>query len=131
MTAIVPDTLQGALIVSVIDFFLSFVIISGIGVVLALFPLLNRVAQFRWRTQPAGVGTHVKRVAPERKVAPPDRAADEPTDEDIAAIAAAVLVVLDGAPHRILHIEPSPRSGWAAAGRVAHHASHTPSHPKP
>lgn len=42
MTAIIPDTLEGALILSVIDFFLSFVIISGIGVVVAFLPLLNR-----------------------------------------------------------------------------------------
>lgn len=38
-----PDTVNGALILSVIDFFLSFVIIGGIGVVLALFPTLNRL----------------------------------------------------------------------------------------
>jgi hypothetical protein len=42
MRAIIPDTLEGALILSVIDFFLSFVIIAGIGVVLSFFPLLNR-----------------------------------------------------------------------------------------
>lgn len=131
MTAIVPDTLQGALIVSIIDFFLSFVIISGIGVVLALFPLLNRVAHWHSRAKPAGAGIHAKRVVAERKPASPDRGVNEPTDDDIAAIAAAVLVVMDGAPHRILHIEPSLRGGWAVAGRVAHHASHTPSHPKP
>lgn len=40
---IVPDTLTGAILLSLIDFFLSFVMISGIGVVLALFPLLNRL----------------------------------------------------------------------------------------
>lgn len=39
----IPDTLQGALILSVIDFFLSFLIIAGIGVVLAAFPYLNRL----------------------------------------------------------------------------------------
>jgi hypothetical protein len=42
MRAIIPDTLEGALILSVIDFFLSFVIIAGIGVILSFFPLLNR-----------------------------------------------------------------------------------------
>ena len=41
----IPDSLQGALTLSIIDFFLSFVIISGIGVLLALFPLVNR----RWK----------------------------------------------------------------------------------
>ena len=39
----IPNTLQGAIILSVIDFFLSFVIIAGIGVILALFPYLNRL----------------------------------------------------------------------------------------
>ena len=53
MSIIVPDTLQGALIVSVIDFFLSFVIISGIGVVLSFFPVLNRVAGFINTPKPA------------------------------------------------------------------------------
>jgi len=38
----IPDTLQGALIISIIDFILSFAIISGIGVVLAVLPLVNR-----------------------------------------------------------------------------------------
>lgn len=38
----IPDTMQGAIIISVIDFVLSFVIISGIGVALALLPIVNR-----------------------------------------------------------------------------------------
>ncbi|MCR6631694.1 MAG: hypothetical protein NVV74_17530 [Magnetospirillum sp.] len=41
----IPDTLQGAVILSLIDFILSIVVISGIGVVLALFPLLNRLGK--------------------------------------------------------------------------------------
>lgn len=40
-----PDSLQGALILSLIDFILSFVVIAGIGAVLALFPLLNRLGR--------------------------------------------------------------------------------------
>ncbi len=43
MRAIIPDTIEGAVILSLIDFFLSFVIIAGIGVVLSFFPLLNRI----------------------------------------------------------------------------------------
>ena len=39
----IPDTLQGAIILSVIDFFLSFIIIGGIGLALAAFPYLNRL----------------------------------------------------------------------------------------
>ena len=42
---IVPDTLQGAVVLSLIDFVLSLVMIAGIGVVLALLPLLNRVGR--------------------------------------------------------------------------------------
>jgi hypothetical protein len=40
-----PDTVYGAVLLSIIDFFLSMVMISGIGVVLALFPLLNRLGK--------------------------------------------------------------------------------------
>jgi hypothetical protein len=100
MTAIVPDTLQGALIVSVIDFFLSFVIISGIGVVLSFFPLLNRVAQWRIGARPSAATAHDKRGSGDQKVVPDSRV-DMAAEDDIAAIAAAVLVVMDGAPHRI------------------------------
>ena len=39
----IGDNLHGAVVISVIDFILSFVIIGGIGLVLALFPLLNRL----------------------------------------------------------------------------------------
>jgi hypothetical protein len=39
----IQDNLNGALLISAIDFILSFVIIGGIGVILALFPLLNRI----------------------------------------------------------------------------------------
>lgn len=38
----IPDSVEGALIISIVDFILSFFIISGIGVVLALLPLVNR-----------------------------------------------------------------------------------------
>mgnify|MGYP000370768924 FL=1 len=39
----IPDTVYGAILLSVIDFFLSFVVIAGIGIILALFPYLNRL----------------------------------------------------------------------------------------
>lgn len=41
----IPDTVNGALILSAIDFFLSFIIIGGIGFVLAAFPYLNRLGE--------------------------------------------------------------------------------------
>jgi hypothetical protein len=45
MSPIVPDTTEGALVLSLIDFLLSIVMISGVGFVLALFPLLNRLGE--------------------------------------------------------------------------------------
>jgi hypothetical protein len=124
MSAIVPDTLQGALIVSVIDFFLSFLIISGIGVVLAMFPLLNRAALVFKRAPAARA--HGGKPAPGKVSAEESKPAPQSAG-DIAAIAAAVFAVMDGAPHRIINIEPSPRrSSWVAEGRIAQHGSHTP-----
>ena len=38
----IPNTFDGAVLLSIIDFVLSFFIISGIGVVLALLPFVNR-----------------------------------------------------------------------------------------
>lgn len=38
----IPDSVYGAVIISIVDFILSFFIISGIGVVLALLPIVNR-----------------------------------------------------------------------------------------
>lgn len=38
----ISNTVDGAVILSIIDFILSFVIISGIGVILAILPVVNR-----------------------------------------------------------------------------------------
>ena len=38
----IPNTVEGAVILSIIDFLLSFFIISGIGVILAILPMVNR-----------------------------------------------------------------------------------------
>jgi len=120
MTAIVPDTLQGALIVSVIDFFLSFLIISGIGVVLSLFPLLNRVSRLtQARSTPDTAIDKKKTASLQSKTDVPN--------EVIAAISAAVFAAMEGNPHRIIDIAPSPiGDSWAKAGRMAHHGSHNP-----
>ena len=42
---LVPDTLQGAVLLSLIDFFLSFVVIAAIGLVLAAFPWFVRLVK--------------------------------------------------------------------------------------
>ena len=42
---IVPDSLYGAVVLSCVDFFLSIVMITGVGFVLAAFPLLNKLGK--------------------------------------------------------------------------------------
>lgn len=39
----IPDTVEGAVMLSVIDFFLSIAIIWGISLVLYIFPHLNKL----------------------------------------------------------------------------------------
>ena len=127
MNAIVPDTFQGAVILSVIDFFLSFLIISGIGVVLSLFPLLNKAADLF-----NGKAARAKAAKPVEKkpvaAAKPAAVASARQVEEVAAIAAAVSVLMDGAPHHIISIEPSSSGAWVQSGRLAHHGSHLGAH---
>ncbi len=127
MNAIVPDTFQGAVILSVIDFFLSFLIISGIGFVLSLFPLLNKAAALF-----NGKAAHAKPAKPVEKkaavAAKPAASAPAQALPEMAAIAAAVAVVMDGAPHHIISIEPSSSGAWVQSGRLAHHGSHLGAH---
>ena len=40
---LIPDNLNGAFLISAIDFILSFIIIGGIGLLLSAFPLLNKL----------------------------------------------------------------------------------------
>ena len=72
----------------------------------------------------------------ERKAAEPAQPAAVPpapfaVEADHLAVIAAAVHAMCGA-QRIVHIEAVPRhSGWAAEGRLVHHASHTlPHHPK-
>lgn len=52
----IQDNLHGALLISVIDFMLSFVIIGGIGLILAMFPLLNRFSKQDTEKRPVASG---------------------------------------------------------------------------
>lgn len=118
MKAIIPDTLEGTLILSLIDFFLSFVVISFIGAVLAGFPLLNRAGAWLSRPRPR---------APDKGAVPARPAAQDQEIplEHVAVITAAVASMLG--PHRIVHIgHAGSTNGWAAEGRQAQHFSHAP-----
>jgi Na+-transporting methylmalonyl-CoA/oxaloacetate decarboxylase gamma subunit len=118
MQAIIPDTLEGALILSLIDFVGSFFIIAGIGVVLAGFPLIGRLAE-----------RFAKRAPAPQPEAPPQAAPAVAPEEDerlVAVVAAAVHVAL-GKPHRVVRIDPAYGGEvWTAEGRLAHHSSHAP-----
>ena len=105
--ALIPDSVYGALLLSVIDFFLSFLAISVIGFVLAIFPYLNRTAL---QAPPVSVS-----VMPAR---------DE-SAELVAAIAASIYTMLD--ERRIVHIgEARPAPGWTLEYRALMHTSHAP-----
>ena len=104
MQAIIPNTLEGALILSVIDFFLSFIIIAGIGVVLSLFPYINRFGP-QQNDQPSGYGEDGLAQA---ALAQPDTL----NEHQVLAISAAVYAV--AGPHRIIHIESSTKEPRAS-----------------
>ena len=111
-TPLIPDTVHGAVLLSVIDFFLSFVVIAFIGVVLALFPHLNRIGKALQAT-PVAVA-----VMP----------AEDEGARQAAVIAAAIHSMLG--VRRIVRIgEPRPATGWTRQARTRLHTSHTPRNP--
>lgn len=113
MDITVPDTLNGAFLLSIIDFFLSFIVISFIGFVLAAFPLLNR----------ADVTAKIQQQLPPEDLR---EEVDMTANDHIAAISAAVAAIVGA--HRIVRIDQARQGpAWLAEGRAAHHGSH--SHP--
>ena len=111
MNILVPNTLNGAVLVSIIDFFLSFVVISFIGVVMAMLPLLNRLG--------SGVAANSQRETPPISV----REAVDVSADDLAVISGAIAAIVGA--HRIVHIEPAHAGGaWQSEVRAAHHSAH-------
>jgi hypothetical protein len=109
MNILVPDTLNGAVLISIIDFFLSFVVISFIGFVLAMLPLLNQLGP--------GIAAKIQHHVPARE------AVDMIEDDDAAVISGAIAAIVGA--HRIVHIEPAHHGGaWLGEVRTAHHSSH-------
>jgi hypothetical protein len=110
MDITVPDTLNGAFLLSIIDFFLSFVVISFIGFVLAAFPLLNR----------ADVTAKIQQQLPPEDLR---EEVDMTANDHVAAISAAAAAIVGA--HRIVRIDPGRQGpAWLAEGRAAHHGSH-------
>ncbi len=115
MDITVPDTLHGAFLLSIIDFFLSFIVISFIGLVLAAFPLLNRAGP--------SLTAKIQQQPPLQDLR---EDVDMTANDHVAAISAAVAAVMGA--HRIVRIDQGRQGpAWLAEGRAAHHGSH--SHP--
>ena len=115
MDITVPDTLHGAFLLSIIDFFLSFIVISFIGFVLAAFPLLNRAGP--------NLTAKIQQQPPLQDLR---EDVDMTANDHIAAISAAVAAVIGA--HRIVRIDQGRQDpAWLAEGRALHHGSH--SHP--
>jgi hypothetical protein len=114
-TVLIPDSVYGAILLSVIDFFLSFIVISFIGFVLALFPHLNRFGKALQAT-PVAVS-----VMPER-----DRNAEH------AAVIAAAIYTMQGV-RRVVRIgESQPASpGWGYRARTRLAPTRAPRQPRP
>jgi oxaloacetate decarboxylase beta subunit len=109
---IAPGRLDSALAFSLLAFLLTLVATFAIGLIVAAFPLLNRLGLVL-----SGKSAHRK---PEQADLIPDR--------HVAVISAAVAAIMG--PHRIVHIEPAHQGlGWQAEGRAAHHGSHAIFHP--
>ncbi|HQC81212.1 MAG TPA: hypothetical protein PLS67_11970 [Accumulibacter sp.] len=105
--------------------FLSFFVISFIGVVLAGFPLLNRIGA--WVTKPSKAKAAASKASEKPAAQPPASVpgGDDIPPDDLAVIAAVVAAMIGD--HRILHIERQARGAeWSSAGRMAQHHSHTP-----
>ncbi len=114
MDITVPDTVHGAVLLSIIDFFLSFIVISFIGFVLAAFPLMNRIGP--------GLAARIQQPPPSPAASLPDEV-DMTAEDHIAVISAAVAAMVGA--HRIVRIERARHGpGWLAEGRAAQHGSH-------
>ncbi len=118
----IQDNLNGALLISAIDFTLSFFIIGGIGVILALFPLINRFGrkndgdcQTKAAEHPAQPGSAPAAFAPSMA---PATASIHPglTDQQLVVLLTAAASQVLERPVRVHKFRPLTGS-WAAQGR--------------
>ncbi len=115
MAHYLPDTLNGALALGIFTFGLTFVVMAVIAVIVAVFPVLDRL----------GPALSMK-IEQRRAAAKAAKQAVIPP-EHIAVISAAIAATVGA--HRIVRIGPANHVGWQAEGRAAHHGSHALSHP--
>ena len=128
----IQDNVHGALLISVIDFFLSFVLIGGLGVILSLFPLLNRLGKQNGTAPPAAphqgsapTGPGSANASP--KISPSDQSAAAAgihpglSDQQLVVLLTAAAYEALGAPVRVFSVRPltAKDGNWAAQGRQA------------
>ncbi len=119
----IGDNLQGALLISAIDFFLSFVIIGGIGLLLALFPLINRFAKRAGeQQQPCATKTSdAVNAAAGIATGQPVAAGLHPglSDQELVVILTAAAYTVLGEAVRVEKFRPLSAKdwNWAAQGR--------------
>jgi hypothetical protein len=124
----IQDNLHGALLISVIDFILSFIIIGGIGLILAMFPLLNKFGRsadenqlVRPLDQSAGNGADTARALPVVSSTTESAAGMHPglSDQQLVVLLTAAAYAALGEPVRVDKFRPLTAKdwNWAAQGR--------------
>lgn len=114
----IQDNLHGALLISAIDFILSFVIIGGIGLILAMFPLLNKFSKQDTKKLPVASGGKevIPVIAP---TASPNTIHPGLSDQQLVVLLAAAATEMLGGPVRVEKFKPLTAKdlNWAAQGR--------------
>ena len=119
----IQDNLNGALLISAIDFILSFVIIGGIGVILSLFPLLNRFRRQDDEAPPAmpherlalkesGSAAAVSITSPVTQAAATGGLHPGLSDQQLVVLLTAAAHEALGRPVRIDRFRPLNAKGW-------------------
>lgn len=114
----IQDNLNGALLISAIDFILSFVIIGGIDIILAMFPLLNRFNKQEAENLPAASGD--KEVpAVSRSTIGQQTIHPGLSDQQLVVLLAAAAGEMLGGPVRVEKFRPLTAKdlNWSAQGR--------------
>jgi len=131
----IQDNLHGALLISAIDFILSFVIIGGIGVILSLFPLLNRFGKEDDKGSPVKPGERASLkepgsaaplIATKSTQSTPTGGMMHPgiTDQQLVVLLTAAACEALGEPVRLDRFQPlaATDGNWAAQGRHELHS---------
>ena len=120
----IQDNVNGALLISAIDFILSFVIIGGIGVILALFPLLNRFRKHDDKDSPpalkgSGLAVTSPTTSPATQSATTGGIHPGLTDQQLVVLLTAAACEALGEPVHVDRFRPLTAKGWswAAQGR--------------